>query len=204
MPLNARSGPQEAMEKATPTADPPTKHPKVPVGKPEHHSAHWQHEDTVETSIKDYQIFVTIVLTISIFGASTFAVIAGQMEDPVELWKPDPPPFSLKTVRRLLAAAWICFILTIAVAGYSSSLLTILRQLAKSRNDASWHRGWDRIGIAASVMLHSLLVLAFLFLSLALVAYVGAIGWVAVGFSCLAGAFVCWLSIFQCLSVSIL
>lgn len=191
------------MEKAGPTVPPSTKHPEVPVGISELHSAGWQHEDTVETSVKDYQIFVTIVLTISIFGASTFAVIAGQMEDPVELWKPDPPPFSLKTVRRLLAAAWVCFILTMAVAGYSSSLLTILRQQAKVRNDASWHKSWDKIGIAASVLLHSLLVLAFLFLSLALVAYVGAIGWVGVGFSCLAGAFVCWLSIVQCLSVRI-
>lgn len=203
MPPNARSGPQKAMEKATPTEAPPTKHPKIPVGT-ELHSACWKHEETVETSVKDYQIFVTIVLTISIFGASTFAVIAGQMADPVELWKPDPPPFSLRTVRRLLAAAWVCFILTMAVAGYSSSLLTILRQQAKARDDSSWHRSWDKIGIAASVMLHSLLVLAFLFLSLALVAYVGAIGWVGVAFSCLAGAFVCWLSIFQCLSVRIL
>ncbi|KAH9232173.1 hypothetical protein K456DRAFT_1805676, partial [Colletotrichum gloeosporioides 23] len=123
------------------------------------------------TSVKEYQIFITIVLTISIFGASTFAVIAGQMEDPADLWKPDPPPFSLKTVRRFLAVAWLCFILTIAVAGYSSSLLTILRQQAKTRDDASWHKSWDRIGIAASVLLHSLLVLAFLFLSLSLVAY---------------------------------
>lgn len=192
------------MEKVTPMQASPTKHAEVPVGISELHSAHSEHEDTVETSIKDYQLFVTIVLTISIFGASTFAVIAGQMEDPAELWKPDPPPFSLKTVRRLLGAAWVCFILTMAVAGYSSSLLTILRQQAKARNDASWHRSWDKIGIAAPVMLHSLLVLAFLFLSLALVAYAGAIGWVGVGVSCLAGAFVCWLSIVQCLSVRFL
>ncbi|KAE9569424.1 hypothetical protein CGMCC3_g14482 [Colletotrichum fructicola] len=152
-----------------------------------------------EGSVKEFQMFITIVLTISIFGASTFAILAGQMQDPAELWKPSPPPFSLATVRRFLAAAWLCFILTIAIAGYSSSLLTILRQRAERLNDHTWHTHWDILGIAASILLHILLVLAFLFLSLGLVAYVGTIGWVAVGFSCLAGTFVVGLSIFQCI-----
>ncbi|OHF04063.1 hypothetical protein CORC01_00402 [Colletotrichum orchidophilum] len=120
------------------------------------------------------------------------------MEDPAELWKPKQPPFSLPMVRRFLAVAWLCFILTIAIAGYSSSLLTILRQQAQDSDDRSWHRNWDKVGIASSVLVHILLVLAFLFLSLGLVAYVGAIGWVGVGFSSLAGTFVIGLSIFQC------
>ncbi|KAF5505538.1 hypothetical protein CGCS363_v004487 [Colletotrichum siamense] len=138
------------------------------------------------------------MLTISIFGASTFAIIAGQMEDPAKLWKPKQPPFTLPTVRRFLAVGWLCFILTIAIAGYSSSLLTILRQQAQEAEDKSWHRNWDKIGIVASAMMHLFIVLAFLFLSLGLVAYVGALGWVGVGFSSLAGAFVIGLSIFQC------
>ncbi|KAF3807884.1 hypothetical protein GCG54_00007619 [Colletotrichum gloeosporioides] len=152
-----------------------------------------------EGSVKEFQMFITIVLTISIFGASTFAIIAGQMQDPAELWKPAPPPFSLATVRRFLAAAWLCFILTIAIAGYSSSVLIILRQRAERFNDHTWHTHWDILGIASSIMLHVLLVLAFLFLSLGMVAYVGTIGWIAVGFSCLAGTFVVGLSIFQCM-----
>ncbi|KAK1623385.1 hypothetical protein BDP81DRAFT_439437 [Colletotrichum phormii] len=153
---------------------------------------------TADLSVKDYQLFIAITLTISIFVASTFAIIAGQMEDPTELWKPEQPPFSLHEVRRFLAAAWLCFILTIAIAGYSSSLLTILRQKAQDLDDQSWHRNWDTVGIASSILVHLLLVLAFLFLSLGLVAYVGAIGWAAVGCSCLAGTFVIGLSIFQC------
>ncbi|KAH9238361.1 hypothetical protein K456DRAFT_1173261 [Colletotrichum gloeosporioides 23] len=152
-----------------------------------------------EGSVKDFQMFITIVLTILIFGASTFAIISGQMQDPAELWKPVPPSFSLATVRRFLAAAWLCFILTIAIAGYTSSVLTILRQRAERLNDHTWHTHWEILGIASSVLLHILLVLAFLFLSLGLVAYVGTIGWVAVGFSCLAGTFVASLSIFQCI-----
>lgn len=144
-------------------------------------------------------MFITIVLTISIFGASTFSIIAGQMQDPEELWKPNSAPFSLAAVRRFLAAAWLCFILTIAIAGYSSSVLTILRQRAERLNDHTWHTHWDILGIASSILLHILLVLAFLFLSLGLVAYVGTIGWVAVGFSCVAGTFVTGLSIFQCM-----
>ncbi|KAF4838788.1 hypothetical protein CGCTS75_v000422 [Colletotrichum tropicale] len=150
-------------------------------------------------SVKEFQMFITKVLTISIFGASIFAVIAGQMQDPAELWKPGPPPFSLATVRRLLSAAWLCFILTIAIAGYSSSILTILQQRAERLNDHTWHTHWDILGIAASMLLYILLVLAFLLLSLGLVAYVGTIGWIAVGSSCLAGMFVVGLSIFQCI-----
>ncbi|KAK1483306.1 hypothetical protein CCUS01_15795 [Colletotrichum cuscutae] len=120
------------------------------------------------------------------------------MEDPTELWKPEQPPFSLYEVRRFLAAAWLCFIPSIAIAGYSSSLLTILRQKAQKSDDQSWYRNWDIVGITSSILVHLLLVPAFLFLSLGLVAYVGAIGWAAVGCSCLAGIFVIGLSIFQC------
>ncbi|KAK6218525.1 hypothetical protein QIS74_06405 [Colletotrichum tabaci] len=149
------------------------------------------------TSIKHFQYFISLVFSISIFGASTFAVIAGQMEDPAELWKPDPPPFTLATVRKFLAVAWLCFILSIAVAGYSSSVLTALQQQARGRYDKTWSRRWRYVGITASVALHFLLVFAFLFMALGLVAYVGTIGWVAVGFCCLAGVFVLGLSIFQ-------
>lgn len=151
----------------------------------------------VEASVEDYKMFISFVFSVSIFGASTFAVIVGQMTDPVELWKPDPPPFTMATVRTFLALAWLCFILSIAVAGYSSSLLTLWKQSADGIFDEKWGKSWDNVGILASAMLHLLLVSAFLFLSLALVSYAYVPGWVAVGFSCLAGIFTVGLSFYQ-------
>ncbi|KAK1765093.1 hypothetical protein QBC33DRAFT_545719 [Phialemonium atrogriseum] len=153
----------------------------------------------VELSVKDFQTFISFIFSISIFGASTFAVIVGQMTDPADIWKPGPPPFTMSRVRTFLAVAWLCFVLALAVAGYSSSVLTLWRQRAGGEYDGAWVRKWDAFGIAASALLHLLIVMAFLFLSLALVAYVGVVGWIAVGFSSLALFFVAQLSIFQCL-----
>ncbi|KAK7408547.1 hypothetical protein QQX98_009308 [Neonectria punicea] len=151
----------------------------------------------VESSIEEFKMFISFVFSVSIFGASTFAVVVGQMTDPADLWKPDAPPFALSTVRTFLAIAWLCFILSIAVAGYSSSLLTIRRHQAGGVYDETWGKKWDVIGILASAMLHLLLVTAFLFLSLSMVPYANAVGWVAVGFSCLAYVFVMGLTIYQ-------
>ncbi|KAK0611741.1 hypothetical protein B0T14DRAFT_500778 [Immersiella caudata] len=149
-----------------------------------------QSDPRVQQSVKDFETFISFIFSISIFGASTFAIIAGQMVDPIDIWKPDPPPFHIDTVRNFLGIAWLCFVLALAVAGYSSSILVLHRQNAGGVYDQKWGRAWDRFGLASSVVLHLLLVCAFLFLSLSLVAYVGAVGWVAVGFSSLAIAFV--------------
>ena len=151
----------------------------------------------IQRSIEEYRGFITFIFSVSIFGASTFAVIVGQMADPTDIWKPDAPPFNLGTVRKFLAIAWLCFILSIAVAGYSSSILTIWREgQADFYAPAGWKR-WNALGIVASTLMHLLIVTAFLFLSLALVAYVGTVAWVAVGFVTLAGLFVVSLSAVQ-------
>jgi len=156
-----------------------------------------QSDPLVQQSVKDFETFISFILSISIFGASTFAIITGQMTDPVDIWKPDPPPFSLSIVRNLLGTAWLCFVLALAVAGYSSSLLVLRRQGAGDIYDKAWGKAWDRFGIAASAVLHLLLVSAFLLLSLSLVAYVGAVGWAAVGFSSLVLIFALGLSGYQ-------
>jgi len=158
-----------------------------------------QSDPLVEQSVRDFETFVSFILSISLFGASTFAIIAGQMTDPVDIWKPTPPPFALSTVRAFLGIAWLCFVLSLAVAGYSSSILFLRRHEAEGIYDRNWGRAWDRFGLAASVILHLLVVVAFMFLSLCLVAYVGVVGWVAVGFAALAAVFVLGLSAHQIL-----
>lgn len=151
----------------------------------------------IESSVEDFKMFISFVFSVSIFGASTFAVVVGQMTDPADIWKPNPPPFTLSTVRNFIAVAWLCFILSIAVAGYSSSLLTIQRNRARGDYDDDWAKKWESIGILASTVLHLLLVTAFLFLSLSIVPYACAVGWVAVGFSGIASVFVISLSGYQ-------
>lgn len=152
----------------------------------------------VERSLETYQFFIVTMITISIFGASTFAVIAGEMTDPASIWAPEPPPFTLATVRSLLAAAWLCFSLVIGTAGYSSSVLALMRHRAGGQLDSTWLRRWEPLGIVASAILHILIVTAFLLLSLTLVAYVGALGWVIVGFACAALVFAVGLVGLQC------
>ncbi|KAH6989270.1 hypothetical protein BKA56DRAFT_575376 [Ilyonectria sp. MPI-CAGE-AT-0026] len=46
----------------------------------------------IESSVEDFKMFISFVFSVSIFGASTFAVVVGQMTDPADIWKPDPPP----------------------------------------------------------------------------------------------------------------
>jgi hypothetical protein len=143
-----------------------------------------------ERMIEEFQVFVTFVFAISIFGVSTFSIIVGEMTDPKELW--EDPWFSLQTVRTFLASAWLLFILTIATATYSLSMLVVMRQRYEGLMP-EWTKKWNGIGIVASALMSHGIVGAFLCLSLALVAYVPVVGWLAVG--CTSLFIVCSLSL---------
>ena len=116
------------MSAASPRASAPPKLPDPLPARPQ--PVPRQSDPYVQQSVKDFETFISFILSISIFGASTFAIIAGQMADPADLWKPDPPPFYLSTVRVFLGIAWLCFVLALAVAGYSSSILVLRRRSA--------------------------------------------------------------------------
>ncbi|GKU14824.1 unnamed protein product [Fusarium langsethiae] len=118
------------------------------------------------------------MIAISVFGASTFAVIIGEMTDPAEIW--ESPAFTLKTVRLFLAVSWLSFAMSIALAGYSGSVLALMRQKAKGEVDEETIKKWTPAGLVVSVALHLLIVTGFFFMSLSLVAYVGSFGWVIV------------------------
>lgn len=130
-----------------------------------------------------FRFFVVTMIAISVFGASTFAVIVGEMTDPADIWAPDPPTFSLKTVRLFLSVSWLAFAVSIALAGYSGSFLALMRQKAKGEIDEETIKKWTPAGLVVSAALHLLIVTGFLFMALSLVAYVGSFGWVIVGFS---------------------
>ncbi|KAF5970517.1 hypothetical protein FCOIX_10354 [Fusarium coicis] len=128
-----------------------------------------------------FRFFVVTMIAISVFGASTFAVIVGEMTDPADLYT--TPTFSLKTVRLFLSVSWLSFAVSIALAGYSGSFLALMRQKAKGEIDEETIRRWTPLGLVVSAALHLLIVTGFLFMALSLVAYIGAFGWVIVGFS---------------------
>ena len=144
----------------------------------------------IEPTGKDYakdleifQFFVVTIISISIFGASTFVVVLGEMTDPADIWAPSAPTFSLKTVRLFLAVSWLSFSMSIAIAGYSASILALMRQKGGGEVDAETIKKWTPVGLVVSAALHLLIVTGFLFMSLSLVAYVGAFGWVIVSIS---------------------
>ncbi len=60
-----------------------------------------------------------------------------------------------------------------------------------------WNWEWKMGGILVSGLLHSLLIGAFLFLSLAMAAYVGEVAWAAVGCCAAAGLLVVSLVVYQ-------
>jgi hypothetical protein len=144
---------------------------------PSVHSSPKPNSDDLEV----FRFFVVTMIAISVFGASTFAVIVGEMTDPADLYT--TPTFSLKTVRLFLSVSWLSFAVSIALAGYSGSFLALMRQEAKGEIDEETIRKWTPLGLVVSAALHLLIVTGFLFMALSLVAYVGAFGWVIVGFS---------------------
>ncbi|KAF5584284.1 uncharacterized protein FSUBG_12822 [Fusarium subglutinans] len=115
-----------------------------------------------------FRFFVVTMIAISVFGASTFAVIVGEMTDPADIWA--TPTFTLKTVRLFLSVSWLAFAVSIALAGYSGSFLALMRQKAKGEIDEETIRKWTPAGLVVSAALHLLIVTGFLFMALSLVA----------------------------------
>ncbi|KAF5564819.1 hypothetical protein FPHYL_4518 [Fusarium phyllophilum] len=162
-----------------------------PSKQPSIHSSPKPNSDDLEV----FRFFVVTMIAISVFGASTFAVIVGEMTDPADLYA--TPTFSLKTVRLFLSVSWLAFAVSIALAGYSGSFLALMRQQAKGEIDDETIRKWTPAGLVVSAALHLLIVTGFLFMALSLVAYVGAFGWVIVGFSGLMYVVVFYLLVAQ-------
>ena len=145
----------------------------------------------------EFRYFISFVLSVTVLGASALAVVAGEMADPVVLYG-DSAPFRLQTVRIFFGSAWLCFILALAVAGYTSSVMTMVEKTDgnfSARVPAGWK--WELGGIVVAAALHLLMIGGFLGLSLGMAAYVGAVGWVAVGFCAAAAVFVVLLVTFQ-------
>src|SRR5579859_3097453 len=98
-------------------------------GSPATQSKTINHTDKGEIVIKSFEGFLSFVIGVSIFGASTFAVVVSQIANPSDLYA--KPRFTAKTVRTFLAISWLLFILALGIVGFSMSVVTYQREHAK-------------------------------------------------------------------------
>jgi hypothetical protein len=144
-------------------------------------------EKSIPETIKSFQEFLSFVLSLSIFGASTFAIIVSEIANPNDISL--NPRFTRQTVRTLLGIAWLLFVFALAIVAASMSLLAYHQEHITAGLDSLWRQTWERLGLVASSLIQISVIAAFLFLSLVLVAYTETVGWVAVALSSTAAAF---------------
>jgi hypothetical protein len=116
------------------------------------------------------------IIGVSTIGASIcFSVIFSELPDPVAIRQIHDTAISKKitfdreTVRKFLSLSWLMFVLALGFA--------IISQL-KLRKSTSWGSGLK----ALEITLNSLVLTAFIFLSLAVSAFVPEVGLAGVGF----------------------
>ena len=152
---------------------------------------------TSETAFRNWlDGYFNTIITIAALGAQiTFAVIVTDIIDPAELQRHNPAAerpkvFSKETIRLLVALSWFFFAAALGVATtskliYSGPLLvgTGSRTLLPGR----------LLHAILTLVLNVLSVGAFFLLSLAVTAYVPAVGWVGVALLSLYFVAVLWL-----------
>ena len=126
-------------------------------------------------------IFRTITAIATLGASITFAKI---VQTPV-------PPFhnygfSTKGIQYLIALSWLFFVLALAFTSFFASALSLWRPQAvkafgtengSERRKVLWY------ATAVSALLFTLAIIAFIFISLVVVAYTGPVGWIAVVFT---------------------
>ena len=133
-----------------------------------------------------FENFFRGVIGIATLGASlTFSKI---VQTPV-------PPFhsygiSPKSIQYLLATSWLLFVLALAFTSFFASALSLWRNQAVAAfniHDSQERKKVLWFASAVSALLFGLSIAAFLTLALVVVAYTGAVGWVAVFFTIVFG-----------------
>jgi len=129
-----------------------------------------------------FNSFFTTIVGVSTFGASvTFSKV---LSTPVTPWI--DYGISTDAIQNYLAISWLLFLLDLAITSFATSALSLYRPQAVKyfgTNDSSDRRIVMWYATVVSFALFGLLMAAFTFLGLAATAYVGPIGWVAVGFT---------------------
>jgi hypothetical protein len=124
------------------------------------------------------------IIALSTFGGSiTFSIIPSISDNPPN------QRFSAQNVRTSLAVVWLFFVLALGVAAAGEAILAFQRPVVNSGflgEEPPAGNRWASLVILwfckfpLSLLLQVLVLLAFLFSALVVVAYVGPVGWVAV------------------------
>jgi hypothetical protein len=121
--------------------------------------------------LESLQSFLPLIISISVFGASTFASLVSQLSEPEY-------KFSLDSVRLFMAIAWILFIVALGVAMFG---VVVVKPKTRGRAVQSGElRVMVEVARAVKLLCQMLVIVAFMFLSLVVVAYSSPVGWVAV------------------------
>jgi hypothetical protein len=83
--------------------------------------------------------------------------------------------------------AWLCLALCLVVVGFARTFLKVLGKGVDYDGGQGQRKLWHTLRMVVWCALYRLITSAFVFLALVLVAYVRAVGWVALGFACLVG-----------------
>jgi len=132
------------------------------------------------------QGYLAIMISISIFGASTFSSLISQFAEPTK--------FSIPTVRMFMGISWLFSVLTLAFGLTSNVLLgpDISMSKVMGRRFEQDSKLRTRAGVVLLFLTHFSIIWAFLFMALVVMAYTEGVGWVAVGITA-AGTVGCFL-----------
>jgi hypothetical protein len=131
-----------------------------------------------EESEKSFEAFLSFIFTLSIFGASTFTTVVSEIANPNDI--NNSARFARETVRSFLGVAWLLFVVAIGAVCFSMSARAYIREHPTIEAKGGSKLRWE---LMASSLIQISVIVAFLFLSLALVAYTEVVGWIAVGLS---------------------
>jgi hypothetical protein len=133
-----------------------------------------------------FENFFKTVIGIATLGASiTFSKI---IQTPVAPF--DNFGYSKYTIQWFLAISWLLFVLALAFTSFFASLLSLYRpqavkafgsRVSSERRKVMWY-----VTLVSS-LLYGLTIGAFVFVSLVVVGYAGAVGWTTVGFCVIFG-----------------
>jgi hypothetical protein len=149
--------------------------------------------------------FVPLIITLSTFGGSiTFSIIPSIGDT-----QPPNQSLSAQDVRAYLALAWLFFTLALGFSAAAQPLLKFQRPAIyagfgettagdpQNPSQDRWYNWvrWIFCSPFLSLILQTMILLAFFFVALVVVAYVEVVGWVAVAFIGVAfvGAVYVWL-----------
>lgn len=138
---------------------------------------------TAESVSAWFNGFFTTVIGIATLGASiTFSYVIGTVATP-----PPQTPFGSEEIQVFLGISWLLFLLALAFASLGSTMLTFFKDhWRKDWNGEHGKKSQTEVQLYATFatgLLGGLVVAAFVFLCLVIVAFTPIIGWISLGFT---------------------